>query len=84
MEEVDRGVNMTWNYRVYKCKEKEEEYYAIHEAYYAPYKEEPHSYTVDPVAPMGNTLEELRSDLQMMLAALDKPVIDYPHSDKKE
>lgn len=33
-------------------------------------------YTVDPVAPMGATLDELREELLHMLAALDQPILD--------
>ena len=34
------------------------------------------SHTVDPVAPIGATLDELREELLHMLAALDQPILD--------
>ncbi len=33
--------------------------------------------TVNPDHPQGETLEDLREDLERMLRALDKPVLDY-------
>jgi len=37
----------------------------------------PTNITRDPVAPGGDTLEEVRSDLEHMLDALKKPVLNY-------
>ena len=35
------------------------------------------SYSTDPAAPVGETLEELRADLRRMLAAFDGTIYDY-------
>lgn len=62
----------TWNYRVLR----REGNFAIHEVFYEDGK--PTSCTEDPVAPFGeDTLEELRHDMEMMMRALSKPVLDY-------
>ncbi|HEY6554046.1 MAG TPA: hypothetical protein VI669_11880 [Vicinamibacteria bacterium] len=63
---------------------KEEEWNAIHEVYYrsndvddltVPVHET--SYTIDPVGVISDDVEGLRWNLQKMLEALDKPVLDY-------
>jgi hypothetical protein len=51
-------------------------FFEIHEVYYD------ETGRVDGItafasAPMGNTVEELREELQMMLRALDAPVLEY-------
>lgn len=67
---------MTWNHRVVKVTEGDELFYGIHEAYYHKGEGEPYAWTDEPVAPIGETLDELRIELERMLAALDKPVIE--------
>ena len=70
---------MTWNYRVRKQSltsngDDFEDVYDIIEVYYD------HDDNVDmwsdAVGPSGNTLDELRDDLHMMVAALNSPVLD--------
>jgi len=56
---------------VYGCP-----YYTIHEVYYT--DGQPDSWTETPVYPMGNTIEELREELEQMLEAFTKPAIDFP------
>ena len=63
-----------WNYRVIKTKDGEDDYYQVHSCYYTDNKLDGTS--VEPAKAAGNTLEELRADLQRMLDALDKPIID--------
>ena len=67
---------MSWNHRVMKMKDEEDDYYQIHEVFYD--KEgNVESYTKNGVTVGGNNIEEVRWVLQEMLAALDKPVLDY-------
>lgn len=65
----------TWNYRVLKhTPEKGHTYYAIHEVYYAD-DGATNGHTENAVWPVGETIEELRADINRMLLALDRPVI---------
>lgn len=69
---------MSWNYRVMSIDRGET--YEIHEVYYDE-GGTPRAYTANSVKPSGADLRELRSDLQWMLAALDKPILtpdDFP------
>lgn len=70
------GSNMTWNYRVVKhiCEDDGFISFAIYEVYHN--SENELSWTVDHKAPIGDSLDELRSDLNMMLKALDLPVLE--------
>ena len=75
-----------WNYRVVRKKhtwndptqntEREDYSYAIHEAYY-----DDNGYvgaiTQEPVAPYGDTVEELRHSWVMMVEAFGQPILDY-------
>ena len=69
---------MHWNHRImkrtdiYGCP-----YYTIHEVYYGK-DNQPDTWTEQPVYPVGNTIEELRDDLERMLEAFAKPPVDYP------
>ena len=82
---------MTWEYRVVKRTMKAGEHapgvpaedsawYAIH-GYYMPIatklSDRKGSITTDAVAPQGETQDELRKDLEHMLAALDKPELSW-------
>ena len=75
---------MSWNYRVirYVATEGGSDYYTIHEVYYT---EEGVPYLVSekPVTPFGDSVEELKSDLSMMRAALRRPPLDYTVFEKK-
>ena len=66
---------MSWTYRVMRKVEGKgiTHYYSfgIHEVYSSP-----KGWTEDPVALVGESVEELRETLKHMLAALDKPVLD--------
>lgn len=68
---------MTWNYRVVRHNNNGFDWLALHEAYYDEDKDNPHSITVTPVSPIGEDINDLRSILGMMIAALEKPVLDY-------
>jgi len=66
----------TWNYRVIKHQpEKGHVYYAVHEVYYNDDKSM-NGHTENAIWPVGETIEELRSDINRMLLALDRPVIE--------
>jgi hypothetical protein len=59
-----KGENeMSWNYRVVKS-----------EVYYEDGKVD--GWTEDAIAPGGETVDELREELQRMISCLDKPVLD--------
>lgn len=79
---------MTWEYRVIRSQaEGDVPVYAVHEVLWSEdiiaVDEEGNrqpldcSLTVDPSFPQGETLEELKSDLEMYLLAFAKPVLDY-------
>lgn len=64
----------TWRYRMVRRPAGDGEYYfAIAEEHTA--HDGSVGLTEDSVAPHGDTPEELRKDLEMMLAALELPVI---------
>ena len=62
----------TWNYRVVE----RDDTFAIYEAYYDD-AGTVISITAEPVAPLGESLEELRADLEHYRRALDAPVLRY-------
>ena len=66
---------MGWNYRVVRRKWGEDSTYGIHEAY-GDHARKPHSITVDPVAPVGDSVAELREAYRMMSEAFDAPILE--------
>lgn len=68
---------MHWNHRVLRTSDKVFGMsYAIHECFYQKYDDTiPHAWTDEPVPVHGETLEELRTTLNWMLSALEKPVL---------
>lgn len=74
------GERHTWNHRVVRREypeavEDERVSYQIHEAHYEDGRCV--AITVEPIAAYGADLDELRWVLERMLAALDKPILDY-------
>ena len=65
-----------WNYRVIRRKLEDEDIYAIHAVYYDK-KGKPDSVSRNPDWPLGETLEELREDLELYSQALGRPILDY-------
>jgi hypothetical protein len=63
---------MTWNYRVMR----RENTYAIYEVYYDN-DGNMETFSEEPVCPMGESLEELRQDLEHYERALAQPTLDY-------
>lgn len=59
-----------WNYRVIES----EEVFRIHEVYYNQ-KGEITAFSENPITPLGDTLDELRGDLEYYMQALDRPVL---------
>lgn len=75
---------MVWNHRVVRRDfGGGEVHYSIHEVYYDEPNGPPRSCTMEPVAPYAESVEKndedqgLRWVLERMLAALDKPVLDW-------
>jgi hypothetical protein len=67
---------MGWNHRVMKHKDREDDFFTIHEVYYD--KEgKVYGYTTKGSSAGGNSLQELREDLERMLKSLDKEVLIY-------
>lgn len=65
----------TWEYRVVKhtCEDDGYTHFAIYEVYSNGGKL---SWTVDRKTPCGDSLDELKADLKMMLKACDRPVLE--------
>ena len=65
-----------WNYRIIRKyhKESESSTYQIHEVYYDD-KNNIKSWTQTPVEPMGESLAELRGDIQYFLKAFQQPAL---------
>lgn len=72
---------MSWNYRVMRHFDNAgNETYGIHEVYYTP-EGKPNMYSVEAVAPYGETLAELQEEVRRFAEALEKPVLkpgDFP------
>ena len=67
---------MSWNHRVMKSKDGDDYFYQIHEVNYD--KEgKVDGYTARGTSPCGNSLQELKEDLERMLNCLNKEVLDY-------
>jgi hypothetical protein len=70
---------MTWNYRVFRIREKselhEEVYYEVREVYYNN-KGHIETWTEDGINPFGETFLELQADICNMMDALDKPILE--------
>lgn len=68
---------MTWSYRVVRSTDPNtgETACRIYEVYYND-QEEISAITQDPVIPFGETLEELKRDLEHMLEDINRPVLE--------
>ncbi len=69
---------MIWNYRIFrKTYASGEHEYSIREAYYSRKNAKiPHSWAATPIAPVGETLSGLKTDMNFMRIALKHPVLD--------
>lgn len=67
---------LTWNYRVIRKEQDGEIWFQIHECFYDKKKDKiPTSWTVHAIAPIGETLKDLKWTLKMMKRCLKKPVL---------
>lgn len=67
---------MTWNYRVIRKEhESGDVTFQIHEVYYDD-EGAIETWTANSVYPSGESLSELREDIEHFLAALDEPVLE--------
>ena len=72
-----RGAKMSWNHRVVRrIWETKEVTYEVHEVYYDKDGTKD-GMTVNPIVPTGDSVAELRKDMERYMKALDKPVMDY-------
>ena len=71
---------MTWNYRIVKRKDSTGEYFfAVHEAYYNK-NNKISSITEEPIKIIGNDVEEIFSEIDMIKKDLERSkndIIDY-------
>ncbi len=66
-----------WNHRVLRKKESDGNYYfQIHEVYYDE-NGKAWAATETPARPLGESQEELKETVQLMLNACDFPILDY-------
>jgi len=65
-----------WNYRIIRRHHKEidTETFQIHEVYYDD-EHQVESWTAGPIDPTGETLLELKGDVELMLKAFEQPVL---------
>lgn len=74
---------MTWNYRVIKYDTNKDIVYRVHEVFYDKNKNIK-GFTKEAVFPQGESLEELISDLQLMINDAKKhPVLSLKELNKK-
>jgi len=86
LAEITQGSKMShWNYRVIrKYHEKSDSStYQIHEVHYDD-ENMIEGWTQSPVEPMGESLPELRNDIQYFLKAFQKPVLTEIIKNEKE
>jgi hypothetical protein len=62
-----------WNHRVVESHYNGEPWFTIHEVHYDNGK--PIARTENAIAPAGETIEDLKWELEQMLACLDKPIL---------
>lgn len=67
---------MSWNYRVLKTKDGDDDLYQIHEVHYDK-QGNVESYTKEGVTVTGNDIEDVKWVLMKMLSCLEKDVIKY-------
>lgn len=67
---------MSWNYRVLKTEDGEDDFYQIHEVYYDK-QGKVNGYTKNGATVAGNDIANVKSVLMKMLSCLEKDVIKY-------
>ena len=77
LRQADGVADVTWNFRVVRHEHNGEPWFTLHEVYYeadgSPKLWNPKAYY-----PVGETVDELRADIDRLKLALDKPVFDVP------
>ena len=66
---------MSWNYRILKSKDGKDDWYQIHEVYYDK-DNNVNGWTENGATVNGNTIDEIRSSLELMLKSLDKEILN--------
>ena len=69
-----KATNMSWNYRVIKTKDGEDDFYQIHEVYYSE-NGKINGYTSKGATVGGNSIKEIKWVLEQMLEAINKEII---------
>ena len=69
---------MAWNYRVVR----KNGLLGIHEAYYDA-SGTVHSLSMDPVSPVHDNISELKTDLELMLDALNDSITDFDERESR-
>jgi hypothetical protein len=65
---------MTWNHRVIVTQEGDQHCYRIHEVFYDE-TGNPTSWTKEPISAFGDSMRELRKDLDLLRCALFRPAL---------
>ena len=69
-------MSQKWNYRVIKSGQDTETFFSVQEVYYGDGEnEKDYSHTLD-CTPNGNSIDEVKTQLERMLKSLDKPILD--------
>lgn len=63
----------TWNYRILKETQQDEEFFTIRDVYYK--DDKAYGYGDIPAYPIGDTQDELKQSVEKMLLAFEKPVL---------
>lgn len=69
-----------WNYRIVQKTHNESTYFGIYEVYYD--DDTIVSYSLEPIDPYGDTIEDLRGDIDLMLKAFNTPVLIWEELEK--
>ena len=73
-----------WNYRVIKAGTETDTFFSVQEVYYGEDdNEKDYSHTLD-CTPNGNSIDEIKTQLERMLKSLDKPILDEIPVDEAE
>ena len=73
----------TWSYRIMRHAEPNGDvWYGMHEVYDMGDGEQ--LWTDDPVRPFGETVDELREDMELMLRDMKRPIMDYSSQSTEE
>lgn len=72
---------MSWNHRIIKTKDGEDDWYQIHEVYYDD-NGEINGYTERGTIVSGNSVEDIKWTLEKMLDSLNKEIINQNKDEK--